>query len=247
MDGQKRTQLAGMIALCVALCVAVVAGDAVAQSSNAALPLGVAAESSPIPSPSAAEAQSGGLGDWIRVAAGLGVVIGVILVTAAGAKRLSSRAGLAGELGAGGRAPSGVLDVLGRYPVSRGQTLVLIRMGGRVLLLSQHTSAGFRTLTEVDDPEEIGDLIHRASRDEERTKAEKFKGLLSGFERSFDRSAASTGTPDGTAARASARRVSVNAEGDRAELLATPQNDESGSLGRLLAKLGGDASERTAP
>ena len=99
----------------------------------------------------------------LRTAGALVLVIGLIF----GVKWLMRKAsgslgGLRGQLGAGGRAPSGVLFVLGRYPVSKGQTLVLIRMDRRVLLLGQ-SAEGFRTLSEVTGAEEVASISGKCS------------------------------------------------------------------------------------
>jgi flagellar biogenesis protein FliO len=65
-------------------------------------------------------------------------VIGLIVALAAVARGIiKNKGGLVGAMGAGGRAPSGVLEVLGRYPVARGSTLVLLKLDRRVLLLAQ--------------------------------------------------------------------------------------------------------------
>ncbi len=66
------------------------------------------------------------------------------------------------QIGAGGRAPSGVLFVLARYPITKSSTLVLVRLDKRVLLLS-HTSAGFRTLAEITDPSEVASIAGKCN------------------------------------------------------------------------------------
>ena len=86
------------------------------------------------------------------------------------------------QLGAGGRAPSGLLFVLGRYPVSRGSSLVLIQLDRRVLLLSQ-SGAGFQTLSEIGDPEEVASIIAKARDEEGESISAKFSSLLKTFDR----------------------------------------------------------------
>ena len=86
------------------------------------------------------------------------------------------------QLGAGGRAPSGLLFVLGRYPVSRGSSLVLIQLDRRVLLLSQ-SGAGFQTLAEIGDPEEVASIIAKARDEEGESISAKFSSLLKTFDR----------------------------------------------------------------
>lgn len=90
--------------------------------------------------------------------------------------------GLRSQLGAGGRAPAGILQILARYPIARGQTLVLLKLDRRVLLLNQ-TPEGFKTLSEVVDVDEVASIL-RACRDEEGlSMASRFSSLLRGLER----------------------------------------------------------------
>lgn len=90
--------------------------------------------------------------------------------------------GLMGELGAGGRAPSGVLSVLGRYPVSRGTTLVLLKVDRRVLLLCQSGSRGtgstMSTLCEFTEAEDVASLLMKTRDELEASQAESFSKVL---------------------------------------------------------------------
>ncbi len=118
-----------------------------------------------------------------RTLAALAAVVGLILIVRWFVRRMSLRVGgLAGQLGAGGRAPSGVMEVLGRYPVGKGQSLVLLRLDRRVLLLSQ-SAQGFAALTEIDDPQEVASLVVKTADDESASLAARFKSILSSFER----------------------------------------------------------------
>lgn len=120
---------------------------------------------------------------WSQTALALAVVIGLIFLIKALLQRAAGRSGTLGAaLGVGGRAPSGVLEVLGRYPVSRGQSLVLLRMDRRVLLLSQ-SSDGFRNLCEVTDPDEVASLVMKTRDEEGANNAAKFNDLLHRMER----------------------------------------------------------------
>ena len=123
---------------------------------------------------------------WLRVVVALGAVVTLILALRWGVQRAARRtSGLAAQLGAGGRAPSGVLEVLGRFPVARGQTLVLLRMDRRVLLLAQ-TPAGMSTLAEVADPEDVASLITKTRDEEGASAAAAFNAILRGLERDPD-------------------------------------------------------------
>ena len=119
----------------------------------------------------------------VRTLGSLALVIAIIL----GLRWFLTRAsritgGLRSQLGAGGRAPAGILQILARYPIARGQTLVLLKLDRRVLLLNQ-TPEGFKTLSEVIDTDEVASIL-RACRDEEGlSMASRFSSLLSGLER----------------------------------------------------------------
>ncbi len=162
-------------------------GDA-ASGGTEGKPLGAAATKkagAPVAVGGGGPASGGGWMDhWVvRTALGLAVVLGLIVAMKTAAQRLAQRVGgLAGQMGAGGRAPSGVLEVLGRYPVARGQTLALLRVDRRVLLLCQ-SSSGFSTLAEFADPEEVASLLVKTRGEEGDSIAERFDGLLRGMER----------------------------------------------------------------
>ncbi len=83
-----------------------------------------------------------------------------------------------GLLRAGGRQPRpwGVLEVLGRYPVGRSQSLVLLKLGGRVVLVHQ-TRAGMSPISEVSEPQEVAALLGRVEA-AGRGRGSGFHGLL---------------------------------------------------------------------
>lgn len=142
----------------------------------------------------AAEEPAAGSGGWVRSLASVAMVVGLILVLAAAARFFSRRSGsVAAMIGPGGRAPSGVIEVLARYPVGRGQVLVLLRIDRRVLLLSQSVSGkggAFTTLSQFDDPSEVAAIL-RQTRDEAsesvsarfRQAMERFQGADDGVDR----------------------------------------------------------------
>lgn len=138
-----------------------------------------------VPTANAAPGAASPLGDssMSRTILSLAAVIALIFATRWVVRRLAARTGgMAAQLGPAGRAPSGVLTVLARYPVARGQSLVLLKMDQRVLLLSQ-SSEGFRTIAEVTDPDEVASLIIRTRDEEGESLAAKFTSMLKRFER----------------------------------------------------------------
>lgn len=103
---------------------------------------------------------------WMNQVLALAGVVTLIFIVGSLVRRLAPAAGLMGALGPRGRAPSGVLEVLGRYPVSRQGMLVLLKVDRRVLLVSQTTGrAGHRmeTLTEITDPAEVASLVAKTA------------------------------------------------------------------------------------
>lgn len=123
-----------------------------------------------------------------RTIAALGAVVVLIVGlgygTRWGARWFASRqGGLSIALGAGGRAPSGILHVLGRYPISRGLTLVLLKVDRRVLLVSQsggrRTGVAMTTLCEITDPEEVASIVSKSSEVLGEAMSAKFNAFLS--------------------------------------------------------------------
>jgi flagellar biogenesis protein FliO len=145
--------------------------------------LGASAAREPAATPARAEgarkeAGTGG-GGITQTIASLGMVLGLILAIGAGARKLMrSRSGIAGALNAMGASPSpaGILDVLGRYPLSRGTSLVLLKVDRRVLLLVQPTpgprmrggSPLPATLCEITDPDDVASIMIKSNEAEGR-------------------------------------------------------------------------------
>ncbi len=124
------------------------------------------------------------------------LVLALIGATAWVIKRASRNGTLMSALGAGGRAPAGILEVLGRYPISAGCTLVMLKVDRRILLISQ-TGKGraglfggrmggemtMQTLSEITDPEDVASILIKVQDDESRAANERFQGLLGQAER----------------------------------------------------------------
>ncbi|MCH2132152.1 MAG: flagellar biosynthetic protein FliO [Phycisphaerales bacterium] len=56
-----------------------------------------------------------------------------------------------------GRRPEGVVHVHARYPVARGQQIVLVQVGPRIIVAHQG-GGSMRTLSEITDPAEVANL-----------------------------------------------------------------------------------------
>lgn len=119
--------------------------------------------------------------------------------------------GLSGALGAGGRAPAGVLEVLARYPLASRHTLVVLRFDRRVLLCSmtggsRSSGAGMTVLCQLDDPEDIASVLIKTRDEAGESIARSFERSLREAERttdeSFDHAPVRIGRQNTTAAEA---------------------------------------------
>ncbi|MHC4415037.1 MAG: flagellar biosynthetic protein FliO [Planctomycetota bacterium] len=113
------------------------------------------------------------LGEVVRVAGALAVVLGLLVLLRAMLRRVGS------SLEGGGR-PSGVAEVVARYPVARGQQLVVLKLGRRIVLLHQ-TKTAMTTLSEMSDPEEVAALLARIESTPRRGAGGRFQALLHRF------------------------------------------------------------------
>jgi len=116
----------------------------------------------------------GGGNDIVQVVGALAIVITLLVAFRFIMVRASSVLN-------GGR-PSGVLEILARYPVARGQHLSLIKLGRRVLLVHQAGSS-MTTLTEVTDATEVAALLSRIEAGSSGRDAERFRSLLNQYQR----------------------------------------------------------------
>lgn len=127
-----------------------------------------------------------------RTLLSLGLVLALIALCGAAFKRfLAPRLGLATMLGAPGKSPAGLLEILGRYPVCSGSTLVLLKLDRRVMLLSQQragrvglrgSSGGLTTLCEVTDPEEVASILAKTRDAAGDSASARFTALLGKFQ-----------------------------------------------------------------
>lgn len=108
-----------------------------------------------------------------RVLGALAVVIGLLLLI----RTILRRTG--GLLPRGDR-PSGVVEILARYPIARGQHFILLKFARRVLLLHQAGSS-MTQLTEMTDPDEVASLLARMEAGSGERSAGKFRSALNEF------------------------------------------------------------------
>lgn len=185
-----------------------------------------------------------------RTAWALAGVLALIAVIGAGVRVWARRSGGFGAaVGPGGRSPAGVLEVLGRYPVGRGATLVLLKIDRRILLLAQGGSRGggaFTTLCELTNPEEVASILVKTRDADGESLASRFRSLLTRFDRDMGGEDSEQGPDHG-------RRIVTVGGVDRAELWDASRGQipvvdvsvghpNSGAVSRLrdrIASLGG--------
>jgi len=206
-----------------------------ATLTREALPLGKTSKTQPTANDTRPRAVVEPASMW-RTAMALGAVLGLILILAWGVKKLVARGaisipGMVGGMMSGmgaARAPSGVIEVLARYPVCTGTSLLLLKLDRRVLLISQSANRGLRsgatlaTLCELDQPEDVASILLKVRGDEQAKLAAKFESILSREEAITDQALAEATAPQSPA---STRRAKVTAPGPTLHV----PSDESGT------------------
>lgn len=189
----------------------------------------------PLANPDRAERP--GTGGLARTLLALGGVLLLIIALAWVFKRVArATGGLSGSLGAGGRAPAGVVEVLARYPLASRHTLVVLRFDRRVLLCSltggsRSSGAGMTVLTELDDPEDVASILVKTRDEAGESIARSFERSLRDAERagdeSFERAAVRIPRPVATADQARGAYTATAAR----------RGDDAGGLRRGLEAL----------
>jgi len=108
---------------------------------------------------------------WLRTALALALVLVLIFVGRAVMARWSNRTGV-------GNSP--LIEVLHRAPIAPKQHLMLIRLGGRLLLVGEGPN-GLRTLANIRDPEEVAELLGNLSASKSSSASAGFQRLMNRF------------------------------------------------------------------
>ncbi|MFG0246050.1 MAG: hypothetical protein ACF8MF_08400 [Phycisphaerales bacterium JB052] len=192
---------------------------------------------------------------WVQTAAALGGVLLLIMGLSQLYKRLArSQGGLVGQLGAGGNAPTGILEVIGRYPLGTGMTLVVLKFDRRVLLVANSGAtrgkhargATMQTLCELSDPEDVASILLKARSASGESIAQSFERALQEADDLTDESIYGYDEPVRPAAQvhlprqqAAPARTITSDEGDRAELWSTGATGQAaaGVLRKRLATM----------
>lgn len=117
--------------------------------------------------------------DILRIIAAMGVVIGLLILLRYILQKTTT------GIGGGGR-PSGVLEILARYPIARGQQLILLKLGRRIILAHQ-TSTCLETISEISDADEVAGLLTRIEAGSREKIGSKFRSMLTSFEEDHTR------------------------------------------------------------
>lgn len=170
----RRTLVRGRVALALLIVLAGSARAAAGADRPIAPPEApaLAADTTPSeaerPIAAAKDGFSGAMGgEAVRTIVALGGVLLLILLLRSLAKRIGD------PLAA--RRPSGVVQVLARYPFGRGRQIALVQVGERVLCLHEAPS-GVTTLCELREPNEVASL--RARIDAGSPERERFEREL---------------------------------------------------------------------
>ncbi len=231
--------------------------DLHAASESASLPIGLpSAKRSTLigDGDAAAESLFEADGYLQTIMALLGVIL-LILGLGQVYKRLArTQGGLVGQLGAGGSAPSGIIEVIGRYPISRGMTLVVLKFDRRVLLLSHASSskgkwgqgASMQVLCELSDAEDIASILLKARSASGDSIAQSFEQTLREADeltdehlREIDTRYSEVNPVRFPSSRTEPTRTITTAEGDRAELWSSDHGSQAaaGVLRKRLASM----------
>ncbi len=206
--------------------------------TNASRPLGAPRErTQPLASSADTTERSAIPSGMTRTILSLAGVLFVIFALAHLAKRVAKSSGsLTAKLGAGGEAPSGLVEILGRYPIAPKLTLVVMRFDRRILLLEhahgsrgrRSSSGSMRTLTELTDPEDVASVVRKVQSASPSSHARQFERTLRQLGETTDQEiqrellSAQRSSPAPGVHVQSVRRapsaVMTNDEGDRAEL-----------------------------
>ncbi|MEM6332705.1 MAG: flagellar biosynthetic protein FliO [Planctomycetota bacterium] len=140
----------------------------------------------------------GGGNGVLSTLSALGVVIGLVFVARWVLVRMKG-AGSPGRVVAG---TSSAVEVLTRVPIGNRQRVLLLRVGGRVVVVGD-SGGGLTTLAEVRDEEEVADLLSAVSGESSRGAGSGFRDVFRGLA-GGDEAGVEAAEPERSARRAEA-------------------------------------------
>ena len=108
----------------------------------------------------------------MTVVSSLAVVVGIFLLVAWVTRRAAPQSAQA--------LPADVVQVLGRAPLAVRNTMHLVRIGNKLLLVSL-TAQGASTLTEITDPQQVESLSAQCERSRPGSISATFRNVLHQF------------------------------------------------------------------
>lgn len=133
----------------------------------------------------------------LRTGGALAAVLLLVVGCALGFKQLAKKGVLPPTLVAGARAPSGLLEVLARYPMGGGQSLVVLKFDRRILLVCQSAGKALRRgggamnlIAELSEPEDVASVLLKVRGAEQAAMAEKFQRMLASEDDAAERTLA---------------------------------------------------------
>lgn len=138
----------------------------------------------------------------MRTGGSLVAVVAIIGGAAWAFKHLAKKGVLPASFGTGARSPSGLLEVLARYPMGGGQSLVVLKFDRRILLVCQSAAKGLRrgsqpisAICELSEPEDVASVLLKVRGQEQAAMAEKFQQMLASEDALVERVMAPTSRP----------------------------------------------------
>jgi len=125
---------------------------------------------SPTNSPSGLSSLDPRSNELVRILIALAAVVGLLFLLRPLLKRTAGGWAAAGK-------PSGILEVLARYPAGRNQQFLILKWGRRIVLLHRN-GAAMTTLGELTDPEEVAGFLTRMESGVKEKEAKRFRSLM---------------------------------------------------------------------
>jgi len=138
------------------------------QSGQAGV-LSTSANTANQPGPGKSERSSG---SWWDTLCALALVIGLIFLLRHVINRFSGKTPTSSR--------SGVVEVMARVGVAPKQQVLLLRLGGRVLLVGQSAN-GMNTLADINDPDEVASVLAAVTATQTTAPAGQFTSLFGRF------------------------------------------------------------------
>lgn len=124
-----------------------------------------------------------GTSGWLKTTLSLAGVISLIVLLAWGYKKATG-SGAVLPFAFRGRSP-GVIEIIGRTILSPKQSLCLVRVGPRLVLLGLGAD-GVRTLDVIDRPETVAQMLGEAQAKRPSSRTAEFSACLEDEEKSYD-------------------------------------------------------------